>query len=840
VVSDLLLFPHCDLHYAMVGSPQIKLKVAFRTDDPTQPGRYKLTFTNGYSVDFFAPFNAVRHRFDNLPTVDPATGTITANTPGVYLFQVTAGDHYIVGRLQVHNAVSDWWFGNDSLSTAKDPVIAHAQPSVYAKFSDDAAGTDLIGDITGHGFVTLATTDATKVVVDADRQRLRGVAETDVPVTVNGTFLAKTLPLPVRVVDYDKERKTLNPVQLSNVAQADTMHNIVFLAEGFRQEDGPFFNRLVHRVAGDLFAKPRHQPFAMLSNKFNVFTAFEPSQQGYTTCGYQVVDTAGGPPALGSPIPFERAVGPDRNAYTPRELIAKVGLPRHRGDPDDPRTVWRDQDLDGYDPARATDPVVAAWKRQRSTGILQTSDTFFGMILGRRWADRASGAGPVPRPAAGDTVAGAADLKAYIKRMYEFYTKSDLRLLTPDPRRHPPELFAGNVTNPVGIVLRYLAGLRYFADPFPPVGAAWIPDDNHFKPSRGLVVLLTLDAMDGGTNNNNFTFTAQTLHDQEHLDADYVPDGVAEADRKIMRRSPGVFTPKYGMVTDTAAHELAHSFNLLDEYESTPNDDPADDAGPTDDSVADNTTRLGFLRINPHPDRSINVDKLKWLAMPRILVADRMLADTVAVAGGIQVTVDPRTIGKWVKANADGALVDLRSAELPPSGRQLPLPPTPDKFREKLPFVGKINEAAGTFVLALAAPPVFKAGSVVFVPSRDGADDVSVIDKRVRDLLRSSKKPLNLDPDITRVNPNNDESVDVPGLTGPCKPARLIGLFEGAETHAGGRYRATGACKMRSLGGGEEGTEFCFVCRWLIVNRVDPGFHNVLDKLFYPGAKKNG
>jgi hypothetical protein len=41
----------------------------------------------------------------------------------------------------------------------------------------------------------------------------------------------------------------------------------------------------------------------------------------------------------------------------------------------------------------------------------------------------------------------------------------------------------------------------------------------------------------------------------------------------------------------------------------------------------------------------------------------------------------------------------------------------------------------------------------------------------------------------------------------------------------------------------DEGTgdgEFCHVCKYLIVNRVDPGLHAILDRNYYPAAKKNG
>jgi hypothetical protein len=37
---------------------------------------------------------------------------------------------------------------------------------------------------------------------------------------------------------------------------------------------------------------------------------------------------------------------------------------------------------------------------------------------------------------------------------------------------------------------------------------------------------------------------------------------------------------------------------------------------------------------------------------------------------------------------------------------------------------------------------------------------------------------------------------------------------------------------MRNAFGENDAGEFCFVCKWLIVNRVDPGYHSVLSARF--------
>jgi hypothetical protein len=71
----------------------------------------------------------------------------------------------------------------------------------------------------------------------------------------------------------------------------------------------------------------------------------------------------------------------------------------------------------------------------------------------------------------------------------------------------------------------------------------------------------------------------------------------------------------------------------------------------------------------------------------------------------------------------------------------------------------------------------------------------------------------------------------------PRTLADIVGIYEGASYHDCGVFRPAGRCKMRS--GYRKLVPFCHVCRYLLVDRVDPTRHGALDAVYereYPQA----
>ncbi|QCX81968.1 IgA Peptidase M64 [Streptomyces sp. YIM 121038] len=880
ITADLPVFPHLDLHLVLSGDLPLKIQVFSRTFTEAAPQPFVLTEqTQGSTFHFFAPHHSVGDRLNRLPTVN-SQGVVTAQEPGVYLFQITVGGGFgvVVGRLQVHQEIEDWWFGNTSMTTAKDSKFAHAQPSLYAKFSNDsAAGTDLVGDITGHDYIELKSPSSDVVISSGGR--LRGAAETTTPVIITGELKGahkegtrkegtdKAHVLPVRVVDYAKSRTTLTRVRATDVANHEDQCNMVFIAEGFRAQDAQLFDRIVQRTVRDMFEKPRHQPYPLLSKSFNVFSSFEPSEQQLVTCGPRVVSAAGnGVDLTGRRIPESDPRGLPPNSYSVQELVERVGLPR-RGEnrsPQQLRDLWKTQSLTDFAEGRASDLVVETWKAHQSEGFLQASDTFYGLYLGRRWADggRFHGQGePAVQPPAGDAP-NAPRLKEFIDRVYEFYRVAGHQTLELDPRRHAPEVYAdSNAANPGNAVLGYLAGLRLAEPPNLPIGQNWVPDDTRFRKSRGMVAIIAYESLLGGTAFNKGTMTASTVGRQGKVEFTK-----ASGTRPVMTRTPPppVVAKEPLGVTDIdhlvnkVAHEFAHSFNLGDEYEDFGGDRQGDN-DPFHDVIFDNLAKLSFLHQGAPPqDRKLNPGRIKWFAVPRVRISGKLLKPSQTLLPDIfEVTVGTADMGKWVQAFTDNAKVTVRNFTTGADNRQLPLSAAPADMLTNLTIASRPDEKQGTLFLQTSGPvaaiPVFKKGSVVFVQRTDPSGlPVFVVDKAVRDFVadpspanQRSHGPLNRNRDTTKPFGKKEEETDlpinVPGFVPPKFAYQMVGIFEGGNHFAGGFYRASGECKMR---GQDRGTTndadlrgvFCFLCKWLIVNLIDPAQHAPLDAHQYPRA----
>jgi len=851
--EDLVVTPHCDMHVAMTGTPPAKITVFERwtKKDPLHPsGEDKTIYelkdvTSSCDFSVFAPYEPPGTRLQAFFSID-SDGNITPSAPGINFIFITHKDivgreHSMVVRLQVHNQILGWWFGNSSLTVAKDDLCAHTQVSIYALFSDDAKKTDLVGDITGHGYVNLASSNNLVFEPDASKSGRLWGKTTGMPATLSGTFLGTTKTIPVKVVDYKQQRNTLEPVQY--VKPFTEAHNMIFISEGFIDsgDDRKRFDRIVTKAVDDLFNKPRHAPYNLLRGSINVFKVFQPSEQHVITIACGISDEDDPNLSKGVRVPYNRKLNASiETAYSPEELIRKVGLPLRKETRSvaELKKLWTDQFISGYDPAKVDEPLVNVWKKQRANGILEARDSFFGLNYGRRYADQYSSVtqNPLPIPAS-DT--DTQEMRDFISRLYEWFYTGPTRSLIPDPRRHAPQVFKNYEANPNIIIMQYLESLHYIYDPSQHIGPEWVADVNggSFKPSVGFVAMIVNDGITGGTNVNKSTFTATSVSKLDVVGFKYE----STATEKIMKRNPPNEIPlAIDEVINTVAHEFGHSFNLGDEYESFSGDYEMGD-------YYDNIASISTIKLDAgyKTNRKIIPDKVKWFDLLRIELSNPLIEDSSQAGNNLKIKVDPKYAGKWAEAKKKNKLVNIRN---PVKGRQqLPMPADEAHYITALQIVS-VDTATGIIMLGganlPASIPVFPKGSFIFVPRRDeNGNLIFLVEKKVYEFLKNDPAhknlPLNANDNHTTVNNGYDEPKDISGFSPACCDAeKTIGVYEGGNEYTGFQYRPAGNCKMRDSSESGDG-EFCHVCKYLIVNRVDPQLHDTLDKQYYPEAKSS-
>jgi hypothetical protein len=304
------------------------------------------------------------------------------------------------------------------------------------------------------------------------------------------------------------------------------------------------------------------------------------------------------------------------------------------------------------------------------------------------------------------------------------------------------------------------------------------------------------------------------------LGHDIVPDPIPAAVPMVLRLR--------------AAHELGHSFTLGDEYGGG-GPFPASDPSQVDraDGYANVQPRIQLLTAN-----SLDADLIKWGKWPRIAKAGVLTAAPVAAAGGHRLVLTPG----HADAFAIGDIVRLRTRPLPTSVQS-----------ERLRVTGKVGNAELT--VAAVGPPLagaFPAGSIVMEPMRapdqGGAlgDDLNLVHADVRRFIDGQHNPLNAAfhaapdrpcppaPGTEKVYGYSTPSVNYGQGNAPNPPresAWITGLFEQGMGFDCEVYHPTGACLMNvySYDGFVSSFQFCWICRYAMVDFVDPTLHGKVD-----------
>ena len=869
--------------------------------------------------------------------------------------------HFVVARIQVHQTMNGWWFGNNSLSVFKDDTLHHSQVSLYALFDDTPPGEGIIGDITGHGYVNLTSqVPAVFEVSTTYQDRLHGKVVGSGPLRgeISGLMLNRTDDLAVNVVDFAQAvRPIIRDVDVRLSKPRIEQHNVLFLAEGFRAQDEPLFNGLVRRLAEKLFGNARHSPYNHLKDSFNIWRAFIPSTENGVTMGAQVAARG---EAKGFPFPVKDDTG------SLLQLTLFVGLPTRA---DATATVlalrnrWNtpnsDAQLAGFVDANVTDETIKRWQSTGSEGILQARDSFYGLAYGSRAGERVS--------KVEDVVVDNPATRPFAQRIHLWVIPQvPAQNIDLDWRRYAPELLYAAIMGgprPIAIapslgnlVLDHIRILQI--DPSSKateagldLSALWQRDFTGSPgavrreiSSVGLVCIVVNDVHKGAANLNLRTFAAISLADKQKIQTIPLPSppaGTRPLNRDVdndLPKNPHPAQPDFSETinlskpVDFLAHEFGHSFALGDEYEGKQN---GTSAGPLVE-LSDNLTFRATINVATPAGNVPRIDpeKVKWLRLHRMLKSDAIVTAAQRLSNTqLEITLDASRVSRWT--TSEQVLLRKYKGDIDPLRRQLPIVVADDLLELT---INAINTSTGAITLDLRNPGAtlpatidFRAGSVLYTNKRYRADAIVgpavrldnsrlkvtlaaaaisrwrkgekaflhsatsnevldlfiaadpdttqnsitltkndlpasldafpagsmlsenqkykddsekfVVEKAVIDHMTNTREPLTNNFVATppqfcgefEVGPNNPPDID--GLKRPCKKYRLIGVYEGGGSSVCNVYRPAGGCKMRDQEGDDHEGEFCFVCKYLIVNRVDAGKHEVIDRE-YPLPKK--
>jgi hypothetical protein len=131
----------------------------------------------------------------------------------------------------------------------------------------------------------------------------------------------------------------------------------------------------------------------------------------------------------------------------------------------------------------------------------------------------------------------------------------------------------------------------------------------------------------------------------------------------------------------------------------------------------------------------------------------------------------------------------------------------------------------------------YPAGSFLIGPKQKGDDDLFLVDPAVLEHVRlNGPFPRSL-PNCAQASAAKQlPPKGIANFSQPSSRWRVVGLYEGGGGFNCGTHRPSGQCRMRDSfdEAQQKHIAFCFVCRYLIVDQVDPLEHDTLDACYYP------
>jgi hypothetical protein len=853
---ELYLSPSLEIHLALepAAARSVKLTLIYREallpDDPS--GKDFNLVHVPLTLDHFD--RAVFDAFDSPFYFDAISGEFGikpgASPFGLYPFKLLKATTVFPTPLEftvrVFGRLEAWWFGNNHLTIPRDDLsignekIYHAQASIYAHFdanpmvidSNDPNRIGTIVDVTGHSYITLRSEDPTFLELSPTLHGwMRGIAIDD----QHGNPVAKRLlgrlengfeqALTVDIINwYGNPTDPANPSTImdrngilellkdGNRDEMDSRHNLLFLSEGFTAAEKGLFEMAVDKIAHELFHADRFYPFPELKQDFNVWRAFTPSAETGVTKQFE---------------------------------------------------------------CRIEESLEVKVDEQGSNALLQATDSFFGLYLPKRSGDNIYESdhllvGDVRRyplthhwfNCIRKFIAALSDQVDETRRWGSYWYTAAVR--DGNDESGAPK-FTFPYRKDVGMVCMLVRDI-------PP--SFWINSND------GFFVKIRFPPISSIARFVSVPFPiAEAIPDRWRCGKENAVIPAA----KFRRAVKGI----QKNTTDTIAHELGHSFGLGDEYElgSSQHEDGKPGSLPKDTSDrSDNLTFQKAIRIGNTVPAKIEPHLLRWANLHRIAHATKiegaswnhlnmnhiLLQLTVSSTEGWKVDGRAYVRAHWV--HAMGTTSNRGGIEIPkPQYHQLPMPNEPQlavlenalvTFSEYPTVILEMSKSNLPLSIQPLSDPEIRnwmdhltlVGGILFSPVETDNNVEKVIQREVMNYMVSHESALTTNYSGNPAAPCGLNEVDgdnAPEIETTVKRKRalsyeLVGAHEGGYYATCEVYRPAGFCKMRSVydssviwkKGYKRPTprfvsRFCYVCQYLIVNRVNPERLPKIDADFY-------
>jgi hypothetical protein len=727
-------------------------------------------------------------------------------------------------RVRVHPSLSSFWIGNNQITVHQG--MDNYVMSVYASFSDGTRG-----DISGHPYVGFTSNGAAATVDNAGR--LKGVSVGNASIDVKVGAATKTINVRVAgLVNADR------PIvkRIHGSGPFSDRRNILLLAEGFSSATD--FDKVASEIKDRMMTSPSHSPYNALRESFNFWTAFEqqdhPSPEAGVTFAVDVripTTAATKHVPVGNPVPpaAENPIEPlPQGGFDLQLLVSLVGLPTSWL-PSPPTTLAQARtafgtlrNFDGttrtFTAAHATaldQATLDAWLELRDHGPLQARNSKLGVIHGGRMGERRA-------------------VEAVLTHKNLWYIPHTAhRALTIDQRRQDSAFSFLSFMDPYLKSLK-LAGAAA-TDPNVDIGNTWAAGGK----DAGLGCVIVNDGYLGGsrfgTVGGTIKLFASTIGVNTRLT---VPTPTPATSTVLNHTPPALGSVPFEVVTVLLSHELAHALALLDEYEGFEQQHHSTvlNASPSElTELRQSGNVASFIDIAGAGQNQINPRRAKW-NVDRIALASP-LAKAVGVNNGNSFDVEVRAKqgSRWQNVVKQQQEVFLRHPDLtrdPNVVSNAPLGP--------LTIDPSSNLVTDTLKLKLPGSQVatanFPAGSTLYLPRRDKSNTIlRVIHPSVIAHIAASGSFAPQAPGTcAQFNLGAEKPpATIANFTLPAVAADTIGVYEGGGTWTCRAFRPSGNCRMRNFDpAGKQQINFCFVCKYMLVNLIDPSVHDVIDALY--------